>query len=77
MGFRESCFLRRQLDKNGFEGLFAYLLNCDDIFCNAQKLDAVKGCIFERAAERFIQSTDVFFYHIICNERKRFENHNI
>lgn len=54
-----------QLDENGFEGLFAYLLNQDDFFCNAQKLDNLKGCIYERAAERFIQSTDVFFYLIM------------
>lgn len=61
-----------QLDENGFEGLFAYLLNQDDFFCNAQKLDNLKGCIYERAAERFIQSTDVFFlsYYVHSIYRK-------
>lgn len=50
-----------QLDENGFEGLFGYLLNQDDVFRNAQKLKDVRGCIYERSAERFIQSTDVLF----------------
>ena len=50
-----------QLDENGFKGLFEYLLNQDDILRNAQKLKDVRGCIYERSAERFIQSTDVFF----------------